>query len=564
MIGNPMDFRSQVDLILNSIGEPIYILNDGLKILFYNSSFEKWLKKLSIPPIPKQEKFTENLPFLSKKAIKEYESVFNSGKSSITHEKIILGNDETIWIEIQKFPIKKEGNVIQVLTILRDNTEFALATQDLESLTLLLSQNPIPILKVEKDEIVYSNPKAKEIFKITSQSKVPETLKKGMKTALEANQSQQVLLQINQLCYSFTFNHLLKKDEVNVYGINITDLVKTKPILQSFEEKYNFITENTNDLIIVCDNLMKILNFNEKAHKHHLGYGSSELFNHSIFDFLHPFDKIKFQKQTKPNLLNNEKKIKLRVRHKDGYYRWFKVIWRSFLDRYKLEKHILILIPIPEHKEIQEKLKELNYMKTEILNRVSHELKTPLTSIKGYSELLKQGLELEGNFGDVPYINEILKGTERLHSKINEILETSNLIAKDENLNLEKENLTSLIYIVLSQLKSEITARRLYVKTTTEPNLFTLFDREKISTVLQNLLMNAIKFTPLEGNITKNLFKRFGKIERYGKEENVLPSGIGLGLFISKKIIHLHDGKIWMESEGYKKGSTFYFSLPIR
>ena len=71
---------------------------------------------------------------------------------------------------------------------------------------------------------------------------------------------------------------------------------------------------------------------------------------------------------------------------------------------------------------------------------------------------------------------------------------------------------------------------------------------------------NGIGFTEDE---KEQIFKQFGKIERYGQGWDLGIEGSGLGLYISKKIVELHGGKIWVESEGRNKGSTFYFSLPI-
>jgi two-component system sensor histidine kinase VicK len=119
--------------------------------------------------------------------------------------------------------------------------------------------------------------------------------------------------------------------------------------------------------------------------------------------------------------------------------------------------------------------------------------------------------------------------------------------------------------------------------------IITRFEKEEIHDVVSNLLLNAIKYTPPKGWIDikakiindsvvvsiqdngigfteeekKTIFQQFGKVERYGQGLDLGIDGSGLGLYIAKKIIESHGGKIWMESEGRNKGSTFYFSIPF-
>jgi signal transduction histidine kinase len=114
-------------------------------------------------------------------------------------------------------------------------------------------------------------------------------------------------------------------------------------------------------------------------------------------------------------------------------------------------------------------------------------------------------------------------------------------------------------------------------------------EEEKIYSVITNLLLNAAKYTPKGGIITvkseindhtvaikvkdngigltkqeqKELFKAFGKIERFGFGWDILTDGMGMGLFIAKGIIDSHGGDIWVESKGRNEGSTFIFTLPL-
>ncbi len=234
-------------------------------------------------------------------------------------------------------------------------------------------------------------------------------------------------------------------------------------------------------------------------------------------------------------------------------------------------------------------LSEINKLKSDLFSRTSHELKTPLISIKGFTELL---LKLHSNKLDsdvISILEEIKSGSKRLEDYINTLVESSQLDQGLLKLKKKRENLTFLIKYCIKELQGMAKLREQKVKLNIKNSLYTNFDKEKIYEVITNLLINAIKYTPIGGSITINsqqknnhyiisikdtgiglikkeidqLFTQFGKIERYGQGWDVGIEGTGLGLYISKELMDLHDGKIWVESEGRNKGSTFFFSLPI-
>ncbi|MFX1277966.1 MAG: PAS domain S-box protein [Promethearchaeota archaeon] len=233
-------------------------------------------------------------------------------------------------------------------------------------------------------------------------------------------------------------------------------------------------------------------------------------------------------------------------------------------------------------------LNKINKLKTELFSRTSHELKTPLISIKGFTELLltlhKSKLDTE----TISILEEIKDGSKRLEKIINLLLESTKLEAGQLALKKSKEDLTFLINFCVKELKGLARLRNQTIIFDMDDTIEAFFDKERIYEVISNLLLNAVKYTPPGGEISirvqqdqnsyiisvkdngigfteeemENVFKQFGKIERYGQGWDVAIEGTGLGLYITKKLVELHDGKIWLESEGRNKGSTFYFSIP--
>ncbi len=249
----------------------------------------------------------------------------------------------------------------------------------------------------------------------------------------------------------------------------------------------------------------------------------------------------------------------------------------------------MIFSDVTERKEAERRVEELSIMKSEFLRRASHELKTPLISIKGFSDLIIALHEDQLDPSILSKLREINDGCERLQNIINNLLKTSRLESPDIFPSKEKEDLSFLIKFCVHELESLAERRNQSIELDIHSELYAIIEKEEIHDVLSNLLTNAIKYTLPRGKIeiktelkedsvvisvTDNgigftedqktkIFKQFGKIERYGQGLDLGIDGTGLGLYISKKIVEAHGGEIWMESKGFNKGSTFFFSLPI-
>ncbi len=231
-------------------------------------------------------------------------------------------------------------------------------------------------------------------------------------------------------------------------------------------------------------------------------------------------------------------------------------------------------------------LEEANRHKSQFLANMSHELRTPLNAILGYTELI-----LDNIYGAVPgEIRDVLERLEKsgrhLLSLINDVLDLSKIEAGQLTLSLTDYSMKEIVQTVVTAVESLATQKHLALRVTVPPDLPHGYgDERRLTQVLLNLVGNALKFTEAgevrvevgaadgrflvsvsdtgPGIAPADQAKIFEEFHQADSSSTRKKGGTGLGLAIAKRIIELHGGRIWVESNP-GKGSTFRFTVPVR
>jgi len=238
--------------------------------------------------------------------------------------------------------------------------------------------------------------------------------------------------------------------------------------------------------------------------------------------------------------------------------------------------------------EANQELKRLDKAKSEFVSIASHQLRTPLTAMKGYLSLL-----LDGSYGQIGQafkkpIHSVYDSNQRLIHLVNDLLSLSRIESGKIKLEPEPTNIQEVIQSVIDELKLKAEQKNLELvfKEPAPPLPAAMLDPEKIRNVILNLIDNSIRYTR-QGSITTGI-QQAGKVvhitiadtgEGMNKEElqklfqsfsrgqagkELSTEGAGLGLYIARQFVEMHKGKIWAKSEGKGKGSAFHIELPVR
>ncbi|HEC92273.1 MAG TPA: hybrid sensor histidine kinase/response regulator [Candidatus Atribacteria bacterium] len=240
-----------------------------------------------------------------------------------------------------------------------------------------------------------------------------------------------------------------------------------------------------------------------------------------------------------------------------------------------------------ELKNIQ--LKKLDKIKSDFLNITSHELRTPMSAIKGYAQMLLKGVLGEVTDEQKKALEVVVRSTDRLDRLIQDILDVSRLESGTMKFIPKQTDVKKMVMETVEVMQSSANSKDIKINVEVEDNIPKLvIDQERIQQVIINLLNNAIKFSQGKSVINVRVKKQkdevlfevqdFGKGIPKNKQKKIFDTfyqvdsgmdrkfgGAGLGLAICRGIVLSHGGKIWVESTGIpEEGSTFRFTLPLK
>jgi PAS domain S-box-containing protein len=354
--------------------------------------------------------------------------------------------------------------------------------------------------------------------------------------------------------------------------VDVTDRKAAELALKESGELFRFLADAIPHKIWTSDPEGRATYYNQGWYDY-AGIAGFEALREQIWDMLHPDDRA-IAAVTWPEAMKRGEDVAVehRLRRHDGEYRWH-------LSRYSAHKdangHIQLWVGTST--DVHEQ-KENEQRKDEFLSIASHELKTPLTSIKAFNQLMKR-IQTEAPLAG--FIDKSAEHIYRLERLIGDLLDVTKINAGKMNYSMEPFLFSQLLRDSIANMQYNTTHEIILENA---PDITFTGDKLRLEQVLNNFLTNAAKYSPdgtriivngqqeEDGLIVsvqdfgigiapENLDKLF---DRYYRVDNTAMrfEGLGLGLFISSEILKRHQGSFWIESE-LGKGSTFYFRLPL-
>ena len=400
-------------------------------------------------------------------------------------------------------------------------------------------------------------------------------LSQGLTRPIE--EMRQQALRISEGVYNYPAT-IYGTDELGELANTINELaIKVKDAQESTEserQRLDGILRHMTDGVIGTDHRGKVLLVNDRA-LYLLNLREDQAHGQSILKLLGIEDQFKLT-----DLFRKEQEILMVQEDAEQsiYKGEFSIIKR---DSGFISGLVCVLTDVTEQQKTEQERRDF-------VSNVSHELRTPLTSIKSYSEALAEGAWQDESIA--PHFLEVIESeSNRMIRMISNLLDLSKIDGGQIVLNKDYVDLKRVLNFILDRLEFTVAndpdgENYQIVREFTPRDIYADIDQDRMTQVIDNLLNNAIKYSPDGGTVTvrlseeqgyvkvsvideglgisksdaERLFERFYRVDKARSREQ---GGSGLGLAISKEVIELHGGQIWVESvEG--KGSNFSFTLP--
>lgn len=381
--------------------------------------------------------------------------------------------------------------------------------------------------------------------------------------------------------YQPKFDSAGNVDGIMVFVFEVTNLIRTEKDLEKMKETLDSAIQAAELGIFSYDIHSRTLEGNDKCRTiFGIPMGVEVDLQRDVLAMIHPEDLKNILSLAKKRDANGDDDgsydVEFRIDATDEeQVRWIKARGRAYFDHDEQPLHFIgALLDITE-----QKVNEIR--KNDFIGIVSHELKTPLTSLTAYIQLLSRKVGTGNPIveGILPKMNVQLK---KMTTLINGFLNVSRFEAGKIDLNKTVFHTKELLTEIMGELAMTTSSHQITIECPLE--FQTYADRDKIASVISNLLSNAIKYSPKGKDIyiscvqadngqlfsvkdegmgikPQDLPKLFDRFFRIATKHTQNISGFGIGLYLSSEIIRLHGGKIWAESES-GIGSTFFFFLP--
>jgi PAS domain S-box-containing protein len=357
---------------------------------------------------------------------------------------------------------------------------------------------------------------------------------------------------------------------------DITQRKMAEQALKESEERFRLMAETMPQKIFITDADAGVVYLSPQWEEF-TGYSMDEIDKVTLAHFIHPEDlEENLRRWNEAIKTESEFEYEHRFRSKDGNYYWH--LTRALLLKDQSGRRLWIgsITDIDDQKKNEHK-------KDEFISIASHELKTPITSLRGYLQILNKITEKENHTSISDLVSRTHRQAHKLSTLINDLLDVSKMQAGKMNYNFIEFDFSEIVEDAITDAHNNYSSHSITLKG--HPKLTVFGDKNRLEQVLSNLLSNAAKYSPDAQEIilsiapsddyltvsiqdfgvgipeekARFIFNRFFRVE----DTSYKFTGLGIGLFISQEIIQRHKGKIGFSSKA-GEGSTFTFIIPIK